>query len=235
MANKINISIPLPCHENWQEMTTMDKGRFCNSCQKKVFDFTSSSDREIINAFDKNNNLCGRFLNTQLNRDLIKPKEKSSLWLATTTALISLVGLNEVTAQQKESTEQTDDRALGKFIATPVKIKLVGKIIDDDLESKIAEVLIQIKGKDNVIYSDDKGCFEVTVYAGDILVFSKKDFNTREIPINSEKKNFTVSLENKSSISKERYVTAGGACIIRKVENRTFLGRTFHSIGNLFR
>ena len=57
MANKINISIPQPCHENWQEMTTIDKGRFCNSCQKKVFDFTFSTDKEIINVFEKNSNL----------------------------------------------------------------------------------------------------------------------------------------------------------------------------------
>jgi ABC-type arginine transport system permease subunit len=47
---------------------------------------------------------------------LVKPKEKSSLWLATTTALISLIGLNEVTAQETTKTEQTDKKVLNESI-----------------------------------------------------------------------------------------------------------------------
>ena len=35
MATKINISIPEPCHENWQNMSVIEKERFCDLCQKK--------------------------------------------------------------------------------------------------------------------------------------------------------------------------------------------------------
>jgi len=74
MNRKISISIPKPCHENWQKMTTLEKGRFCDSCQKQVFDFTKSSDREILRKFNLEENICGRFLKTQLERDIVVPK-----------------------------------------------------------------------------------------------------------------------------------------------------------------
>lgn len=76
MSSKINISIPKPCHENWQKMSPLEKGRFCDSCQKQVFDFTKSSDTEILRKFNSEKNSCGRFLKTQLERDIIAQKKK---------------------------------------------------------------------------------------------------------------------------------------------------------------
>lgn len=57
MINKLQISIPKPCHEKWSEMIPEEKGRFCAMCQKTVYDFTKSSDREIINTYNSNKNL----------------------------------------------------------------------------------------------------------------------------------------------------------------------------------
>ena len=76
MATKIKINIPSPCHENWQAMTKVEKGRFCSSCQKKVHDFTNATDTQIIAAIDRNDNLCGRFLKSQLDRTIEKPNQK---------------------------------------------------------------------------------------------------------------------------------------------------------------
>ena len=44
---KFELSIPKPCHENWNEMSPEDKGRFCGACQKTVVDFTNMSDRQV--------------------------------------------------------------------------------------------------------------------------------------------------------------------------------------------
>ncbi len=64
---KITLSIPQPCHEDWNKMSAMDKGRFCASCQKAVIDFTNMSDRELTEFFKRpTGNMCGRF-NTWIN------------------------------------------------------------------------------------------------------------------------------------------------------------------------
>ena len=74
---KINLSIPKPCHENWDAMTKADKGRFCASCQKTVIDFTSMSDRQIAEFFKKPpSSVCGRIYNDQLNSDIVIPKKR---------------------------------------------------------------------------------------------------------------------------------------------------------------
>lgn len=74
---KITLSIPKPCHENWQQMTPEDKGRFCGSCQKTVIDFSSMSDRQLAAFFKKPPaNVCGRFQHDQLDRALAVPRKR---------------------------------------------------------------------------------------------------------------------------------------------------------------
>ncbi|HRX93360.1 MAG TPA: carboxypeptidase-like regulatory domain-containing protein [Chitinophagaceae bacterium] len=78
MAKKIQISVPVPCHEDWEAMTTVEKGKFCGSCQKQVVDFSNMSDREIAQFFKKpsTGSVCGRFMNDQLDRDIEIPKKR---------------------------------------------------------------------------------------------------------------------------------------------------------------
>src|SRR5690606_23890619 len=111
MKKPIQISIPQPCHEKWDEMTPVDKGRFCAACQKNVIDFTKASDREIANAIRNNKSLCGRFSHSQLNRDLVVPKEKNTVWTAFAAGVLSFVTLGsyKASAQETISTEQTDN------------------------------------------------------------------------------------------------------------------------------
>ena len=69
MRKQIQLNIPNPCHENWDQMTPVDKGRFCGSCQKQVVDFTTMSDEQLILFFkkqilssSKDGSVCGRFM-----------------------------------------------------------------------------------------------------------------------------------------------------------------------------
>ena len=49
-------------------MSTLDKGKHCNVCQKSVIDFTSMSGNEIMEYLNskKTERVCGRFLTSQV-------------------------------------------------------------------------------------------------------------------------------------------------------------------------
>lgn len=76
----LQITIPTPCTEDWNKMNPQEQGRFCNSCQKCVIDFTGWTDAQIYNYITQhtNKNICGRFNNTQLNRELYIPAQPHS-------------------------------------------------------------------------------------------------------------------------------------------------------------
>jgi hypothetical protein len=64
------ITIPTPCHEDWNNMTLRDQGRHCGSCAKTVVDFTTWQPQEILLHFKSNKNVCGRFTVDQLNEPI---------------------------------------------------------------------------------------------------------------------------------------------------------------------
>ncbi|MDR7208177.1 energy transducer TonB [Flavobacterium piscis] len=74
MERKYKITIPKPCHENWDKMAPKENGRFCLSCSKTVIDFTTMLPEEIQHFFIQNQNesVCGRFKNEQLKSLIIQ-------------------------------------------------------------------------------------------------------------------------------------------------------------------
>jgi len=69
MGKKYKITIPEPCHEDWNKMTPNSNGRFCISCAKTVIDFTTMLPEEIQHFFiqNQNKNICGRMKKSQLD------------------------------------------------------------------------------------------------------------------------------------------------------------------------
>jgi len=71
----LKITIPTPCHEDWNKMTPDQTGRHCSSCAKSVVDFTGMSDDEVKLFFlnkKEDERVCGRFKQTQLHRITIE-------------------------------------------------------------------------------------------------------------------------------------------------------------------
>jgi hypothetical protein len=82
MSKKLQLHVAEPCHENWDNMSPSEKGRFCDACQKQVVDFSGMSDREIAQFFKKpsTGSVCGRFMNDQLDRNIV-PEKKRLPWI----------------------------------------------------------------------------------------------------------------------------------------------------------
>jgi len=67
--NEIQISIPKPCYEDWNKMTSNEKGAFCMKCAKTVVDFTKKTAGEIRDLLTEQSGkkICGRFSINQLS------------------------------------------------------------------------------------------------------------------------------------------------------------------------
>src|SRR5437868_15533352 len=78
MSKKFQLTIPKPCHEKWDNMSPVERGKFCGSCQKQVVDFSDMSDRQVAEFFKKpsTGSVCGRFMTDQLERDLQIPTKR---------------------------------------------------------------------------------------------------------------------------------------------------------------
>jgi len=244
MKKPIQLSVPEPCHEDWSKMTPEDKGRFCASCQKKVFDFTKSSDREIIASLEKEENACGRFLNTQLNRDLVLPAVKSKLWPAAAVMSFFSLGTIPVMAQTPVATEQSineQELMVGK-VAMPPK-KITGTV--SDASGPMPGAIITIEGSKATTQTDFDGNYSIDAYPGFTLVYSFPGYTSQvqKVTDNTVSINIVLKEEIQSEMVIMGYRTVLQSSTVgmlitvhpKPEEKRTFFGRVFHSIGNLFR
>ncbi len=229
MKQKIQISIPEPCQEGWQNMTPVEKGRFCASCQKTVLDFTHLSDNEIIKVVSKEKNVCGRINVSQLNRNLIPIQKKSNYFGYVATSVLAFLGLgtDSIVAQEKPIVEQTDLKNLYKTNDSIVTFEVKGSVV---FEGKpLPNATIRNNYSSISTLSDENGKFSIMVKNGDTLDFSFLGMEIQKRVI-KENKLINIALnrfddEIKMEISVTGYI----------IEKRTFFGRTFGRIGNWFR
>lgn len=108
----MKITIPKPCHENWNTMTPDEKGRFCAVCSKTVRDFRKVPDDDIIDFFSgTSEEICGNFNPSQLNRELHYSYINSLFVKFAVGAMLTTGGIVSVSAQQNKTcdTLKTED------------------------------------------------------------------------------------------------------------------------------
>ena len=203
MSKKFQITVPEPCHENWDIMSREEKGRFCNSCQKTVMDFTGMNDEQLITYFKKpsTGSVCGRFMNDQLNREMRIPTKRIP-WLKyffQFTIPVFLAGMKSQAQGQvilKDKTEKitcSEQMSLG-MIVKPVDKEninldlLQGRILDEE-GNPIPFSSIIIKGTKTGTISDVNGFFQIRLNESELPVtlqtscigFATKEFVVNEI------------------------------------------------------
>lgn len=120
----MRITIPKPCHENWETMTLQEKGRFCSVCSKTVRDFTTASDDEIMKSFsDSSEDICGNFYESQLNRNLQYSYINSVFIKFAAGFILTTGGLVSVHAQQNTAKDTLRTTEISEMVLP----ELVGK------------------------------------------------------------------------------------------------------------
>ncbi|MBX2875291.1 MAG: carboxypeptidase-like regulatory domain-containing protein [Saprospiraceae bacterium] len=177
-------------------MTTAEKGRHCESCEKEVIDFTNMSDRELLNLLaNTSGNLCGRFKTIQLNRQfsLQKSEVSSSQW-----AKIGLLAANLLmvvpAAGQEKPTES--DPVEQRVIAQSEYWDLKGKVVNEEGEP-LAGASILLQGRSTGTVSDLDGEFVVSIHYYDRRMWvSYMGYSTQEILLDDKSlRNLIVVLQ----------------------------------------
>lgn len=149
----ISISIPKPCHEDWKKMTPDEKGAFCGSCQKSVYDFSKKTNEEIIDVFEEKGKekVCGRFAPSQLSSPIISFGNETSTTRLTKfiCALLLVFGaslFSGVATYSQNSVKGEVQVRMGKVAAT--RIDPTSELTNEgDLKTKPSNCLKKTKGQ----------------------------------------------------------------------------------------
>jgi hypothetical protein len=197
MEKNLSLTIPRPCGEKWENFTPTSTGGFCSSCNKVVIDFTSMSDEEIFDFFNKKPvYACGRFRPGQLkaysNRPPLKINSGLTLLKAGFLSLLFVLVNRQASAQTaipKAKTEIVDQSLRKKKNDEEKPLRLVKGIVrsaDDNMP--IPGVNVYLKGSTEETNTDANGQFEFPrkLKAGDVLVFHFIGLETKEYIVPKE-------------------------------------------------
>lgn len=217
---KLQLTIPEPCHENWQNMTPTDQGRFCNACAKEVIDFSMMTDTEVLNYFTAltHDKVCGRALPSQLERTISKPKDpkKRLFWYWNYMVMFFMFFGKGKTAKAqggiKPVTECSPVRGKSEVITVAgytvrrTTQTITGKITDKD-GIPISFASIKIKGTNGGVVADANGAYSLKLNSNAMLVISGASFKDAEVVVGNQ--SFINTVMEKSGIDIKEVVVTG--------------------------
>lgn len=163
--NEIQISIPNPCHENWDAMTPTEIGKFCSSCQKEVIDFSLMSDQEIRRILNSSKETpCGRFNTNQIERPLVEevPVNRSLTWIKyAASLLLAFQGTNAISQTTNTTISPKSDVKTSKDSIKTIEIS--GFVLDSNTNIGIYDVKITLIKSQEIIFiykTDSTGFFK---------------------------------------------------------------------------
>lgn len=220
MSERFTLSIPKPCHEQWDTFTPTEKGGFCASCQKEVIDFTQWSNEQIRQYVSKNaQRLCGRFRTDQLKTYPDVDQSRLSRMTLPAMALSLLFTANETQAQilpiGTHQTTTPSDRTAGNTDIPEIQTRTihVSGTVRTDSVTAAAGASVYRKGTNESITADINGEFDLTLHdvdADETLIIHYIGYYSQEICIPTDQ-SINVQLEPDTRMRISEIVTTLGA------------------------
>jgi hypothetical protein len=99
------------CDRTWEGMTPTEGGRFCDSCQKPVIDFTGWSREDLIAWFKREPDTCGMFERHQVDTRYVPIEQVGRNARRGFLALLTAFSLGAVQAQEPAEPLRTEQTA----------------------------------------------------------------------------------------------------------------------------
>lgn len=215
MSSSIKLTVPVPCHENWNAMTPTEQGRFCASCKKEVIDFSIMTDAQILRYFSNySGNTCGNFEVAQLDRPLANAAVNNRNWLRYVMSLLlpAFIISDKVHAQEKLRGDtiafeykrpalSLNNSRKGETRSEKIDQVIMGRMtvsIVDELNRPVSNASIICKQSRVGFMADSLGIFKIDrsrYRSGDTLVISAIGYETTEFPLSKLSADNTIVLK----------------------------------------
>jgi hypothetical protein len=200
------LTITRPCSKQWNEMNTDGEHRFCNTCEKKVHDFSNLNTTQVLEKLSPNATICARVRKNQLVSVPHKNSFSRKLWsrLSLIFGIGAILGSSNSTQAQIKSTKHTEESQVQwKKVNTKndANASILVGFVTDESGIPLPEAEIQIKGTEIKTSADFNGNFTLLVperfnKASSILVINFLGFEPIETKLNSTKNFIRIKMKN---------------------------------------
>lgn len=168
------ISLDSPCSEDLNYMQDTSCGKFCNSCQKEVYDFTRLSDNEVYKILQANKGkVCAQLTNEQLQNGFTYTEEtyNNTAWLKYAASILFIGGITNAFSQTavwefKTTKTELQDKTTSKSISKD-SIYIQGSIINAVTNKPLTyPMLVEIQSENKTLtqtISSDTGSFNLLI------------------------------------------------------------------------
>jgi hypothetical protein len=245
MKKALSLSIPEPCHENWDKFIPTDTGGFCNACNKNVIDFTHAAEADILNFFKhKPEHACGKFRTSQLKTYYLAPDSIRPGFtllragvLSLLLLLISKPGSTQFAAANVQ-TERVEEpvQVTGSTVLIASRVPVKGVVTSAEDGSPLPGVSVVVKGTAIGTQTDGEGRFELLVELKQEskLTFSFIGMKTEDFSIDQNSKEIQIAMEVDNVIFGEIIWTGQVSVKEPYTEKPSFFRRTWTKVKNIF-
>ncbi len=168
----IKLNIENPCHEDWDKMLPEEKGKFCQSCQKIVVDFSKMTNEQIIDFLNKSNEkVCGRVAKHQLNTPISNYViNKTPFFNKYVAGFLMALGFYHPAKSQTTPTSTITEiqNTVGTIAYRPnvpsnKRLVINGRVIDAKTKKAIIGASVSIVGSELTAVTDKNGHYTINV------------------------------------------------------------------------